>query len=160
MAQLQHKWIMDSGASCIMCSNHSWFQHFSPLATPTCIILGDDSCINGTGIGHLYIRMRAGGKSTDVVLQNVLFVLDLHCNLLSVAHLTSHGTDIQFVNTTCTICDKSDAVFCTGSWCDNLYIMDIHTIPPATVQIAMIDSFPNEGDELPTCCDVALAIHI
>ena len=132
MEKLQHKWIMDSGASHIMCSNHSWFQHFSPLATPTRVILGDDSHIDGTGVGRIYARMMAGNKLTNVILQDVLFVLDLHCNLLSVAHLTSHGANIHFVNNACTICDKSNAMFCTSSWHNNLYIMDVQTIPPAT----------------------------
>jgi Pol polyprotein len=48
---LQHQWLLDSGASCTMSSNCNWFHSFTPLPTPIQVILGDDSVINTTGTG-------------------------------------------------------------------------------------------------------------
>lgn len=73
----EDRWIMDSGASRIMSGRRDWFHHFSPLVSPINIVLGDESAIQATGVGHISVRMHAEGTSTPTVLQDVLFVLEL-----------------------------------------------------------------------------------
>jgi len=45
--------------------------------------------------------MYTAGKWNDIVLQDILFVPDLHGNLLSVAQLTSQGIEIRFKDHFC-----------------------------------------------------------
>jgi gag-polypeptide of LTR copia-type len=90
----QHSWIMDSDASRTMCSNRKWFQQFSNLARDIPVVLGDNSAIQGVGQGCIHVRMHAGNEWNDVILQNVLYVPELHGNLLSISHLTDRGADV------------------------------------------------------------------
>jgi hypothetical protein len=130
---LQQLWIIDSGASRTMCSNRHWFQHFTQLQRPIEVTLGDNSTIPSTGMGRIAVTMRTDGHEHHAVLQDVLYVPDLHGNLLSIAHLTSRGADIRFVGTDCIIHDKKDGnPLCGGSRRGaNLYIMDMEADRPA-----------------------------
>ena len=47
--ELSDMWLINSGASCIMCSHCHWFRHFTPLLKPTKVILGNNSSIPATG---------------------------------------------------------------------------------------------------------------
>jgi hypothetical protein len=105
---------MDSGASRTMCSNQKWFQQYSPLTKDIPVILGDNSAIQGVGQGHVHVRMRAGNEWNEVILQNVLYVPDLHGNLLSISHLTSRGANVRFAGQSCQIYDPSRNVICKG----------------------------------------------
>jgi hypothetical protein len=49
--------------------------------------------------------MFTNGKWAKTVLQDMLYVPDLHSNLLSVSHLTRHGAEVQFVNEHCHVYD-------------------------------------------------------
>ena len=60
-----------------MCSEREWFIHFT-LATPVNIVLGDNSAIHGTGVGRIAVQMRAQGRWCRAVLQDVLYVPELH----------------------------------------------------------------------------------
>jgi hypothetical protein len=40
--------------------------------------------------------MHTANGSRQAILQDVLYVLELHGNLLSIAHLTEHRADIYF----------------------------------------------------------------
>jgi len=50
-SNLQNGWLIDSGASRMMCSHHSWFTTYSPLSNQTKVILGNDSSIPAIGTG-------------------------------------------------------------------------------------------------------------
>jgi GAG-pre-integrase domain len=100
--------------------------------------------------------MHAGNEWNDVILQNVLYVPELHGNLLSVSHLTDHGADVRFAGQGCHIYDPRGNIICKGQQHQNLYLMNIHTVPLATAHIAVIESFPTEGDDLFPTYEVAL----
>jgi hypothetical protein len=93
-SNVNDEWIMDSGASRTMCSCQEWFIHFVSLLSPIDVILGNKSSIPATGIGRVAVCTQAKGKWTHVVFQNVLFVPQLHRNLLSIPHLTESGAEI------------------------------------------------------------------
>ena len=71
-----------------MTHNRSWFSHFTPLRSPIAIALGDNSTINGTGVGRVSVYVKVNNSWQRAVLQDVLYVPKLHGNLLSVTHLT------------------------------------------------------------------------
>ena len=89
---LQRQWIVDSGASRTMCSNREWFSHFTHLPTPVNIALGDNSSIQGTGVGRITISMKATGTWHRAVLQDVLYVPELHGCYVTVGTFTRLGS--------------------------------------------------------------------
>src|SRR6267142_74773 len=140
------QWIINSGALCNMCSNHLWFHHFSPLVPPIKVILGNNSSILTTGVSRLSTHMYANGSSKPVVLQDVLYIPDLHGNLLSISHFTQRGIEIHFIDKGCLILDQHKDTICEGDPCGNLYIMQMATIVPDSACIAILDCFPTEGE--------------
>jgi hypothetical protein len=158
---LQDKWVIDSGASRTMSSNRSWFTHFTPLAAPIEIILGDNSSIQGTGVGRISVCMQAGEKWHCATLGSVLYVPNLHGNLLSVSHLTHCGAKVRFTKKNgCQIYDQQGVIVCEGKHCENLFFMSIHVVSPDSARIAIVhlDAFPSEGEEIAPR-DLALAVH-
>ena len=157
---LQDKWVIDSGASRTMSSNRSWFTHFTPLTSPIEIVLGDNSSIWGTGVGRISVRMKANDDWHKATLGNVLYVPDLHGNLLSVSHLIHRGAEVRFTKGGCRIYDQQSVLVCEGTHRDNLFFMLIRVAQPesARVAIAHLDVFPSEGEEIPSR-DSALAAH-
>ena len=131
-----------------MCSNQSWFTHFTKLTKATMVYLGNNSTILGTGVGSVHTCMKANGEWSDTVLHNVLHVPDLHSNLLSVNHLTSHGANVLFDRGNCFIRDGED-IICKGWRANDLYVMDMTTSTPISAHIATVEVFPDEDDNVP-----------
>ena len=143
-----------------MCSNRGWFTQFKTLASPINIVLGDNSSIQGTGVGRIAVRMMAGGKWIHTVLQDVLYVPELHGNLLSVSQLAQRGADVRFAKGGCQIYDQKGTLTCEGTLRGNLYLMPIHATPSESARMAItpLDCFPSAGDEVPQPAeDTALA---
>ena len=84
---LANRWLINSGASRTMSSQHDWFQAYQPLATPRKVWLSDNSYILAHGVGRIPIHMQANEKWNKIVLQDVLHVPKLHRNLLLVSAL-------------------------------------------------------------------------
>jgi hypothetical protein len=97
-----------------MCSHHAWFTQFTPLSKHTKVILGNDSAIPTMGTGHVRVRMFAKGKWVKSVLQDVLYVPDLHGNLLSVSHLIWCGAEVHFLGESCDIYDHWKSTILKG----------------------------------------------
>jgi transposase InsO family protein len=142
-----------------MSCNREWFHNFSPLVSPIHVILGDNSSILATGVGRIPVRMRAGGSWSNAVLQDVLFVPELHGNLLSVAHLTQRGADLRFTDGGCQLYNQEGERTCDGKLSGNLYVMDMRTVIAESAYVARIAAFPAEGDELPDSAETALVAH-
>jgi len=137
---LQHRWLIDSGASWTMCSHRAWFSHFTPLSQHMRVILGDNSAILAIGSGWLSVQMFANGKWINSVLQDVLYVPDLHSNLLSVSHLVCCSAEVHFLGEDCHVYDRRKSLILEGGLCNNLYIMKLQVSGPVTANVAMFDS--------------------
>src|SRR5216684_7481358 len=135
---------MDSGASRTMCSNRSWFSQYAPLSPPIDVALSDSSIIHAIGIGRVHTHMHAAGKWNDVVLQDILFVPDLHGNLLSVAQLTSQGIEIRFKDHFCRVYSKEEILTSEGTRQGDLYIMDTKTMGITKAYTAEVDELPHK----------------
>jgi len=85
---LTDRWLIDSGASRTMSSQCDWFQSYQPSTTPRKVWLGDNSYILAHGISRIPISMQANNKWNKIILQDALYVPELHSNLLSVSTLT------------------------------------------------------------------------
>ena len=55
------KWIIDSGASSPMSSQHNWFHMYQDITPLEKVWLGDECYILATGIGQLHLKMNLGG---------------------------------------------------------------------------------------------------
>lgn len=132
-----------------MCSNRGWFTHFTHLANPVNIVLGDNSTIQGTGVGRIAVQMNAEGRWNRAVLQDVLYVPELHGNLLSVSQLARRGADVRFAKGGCQILDQKGTLTCEGNLRGNLYLMPIRVMATesARVAIAQVSTFPADGDD-------------
>jgi hypothetical protein len=145
---LHNNWLVDSGASCIMSSRRDWFRQYTPLAKPIKVVLGDDSTIPAVGIGCLFVRMYTSSQWIHTVLQDILYIPDLHGNLLSVSHFDRRGHEVRFADHGCQLHDKSKNLICVGHLRGNLYTMDIKVAGTKTACVAHINEFPLEGTEL------------
>ena len=139
--KLKHQWIMGSGCTRTMCSNRSWFTDFSPFVPPVKVTLGGRSRVLTTGTGTVPVRMRADMRWHSAELQDVLFVPDLSCNLLSVARLTQRGAKVQFLGDGCQFYDRRGQLTCEGHLQGNLYLMDMQPTSPKASRIP-----PGGGD--------------
>jgi hypothetical protein len=144
-SNLQHSWLIDSGTSHTMCSHRSWFTSFAPLSNHTKVILSDDSSIPATGTGHVHIQMYAKGKWSKSILQDILYVPDLHRNLLSVSHLACCGTEVRFVSEACHIYDKSKSLILKGNLRNDLYVMCMQVNSPIVAKVAVLNAHPKEA---------------
>jgi hypothetical protein len=101
--------------------------------------------------------MFANGKWINSVLQDVLYVPDLHGNLLSVLHLTCRGAEVHFLREDCHVYDRRKSLILEGGLWNNLYIMKLQVIGPVTANIAIFDSHTMDITELP---DHALTMRL
>ena len=104
---LSEKWLIDSSASRIMCSNCHWFHQYSPLSPPIMITLGDNSTIPATGQGCIQVQMNAGGHYEHTMLHDVLYMPDMGRNLLLVSHFVHRGVEVRFKGDNCQIMDEA-----------------------------------------------------
>jgi Pol polyprotein/LTR polyprotein gag-polypeptide-like protein/gag-pre-integrase-like protein/integrase-like protein len=149
LVNIKYEWITDSGVSCTMCSNQSWFTQYTPLNPPIDVALGDNSTIPTIGVGRVHTCMHTEGKWNDVIIQDILFVPDLHGNLLSVVQLTSWGAEIHFRDHFCRIFQNKELT-CEGMRQGDLYIMDTKMVGIAKAYITEVSELPDEGDETRT----------
>jgi hypothetical protein len=103
--------------------------------------------------------MKANGHWHAMILQDVLFVPELHGNLLSVTHLTHCSAHILFSGQACHINDLWGNHTCDGCLYGNLYLMEIQMIIPKSANMAHINHFPTEGDALPARNEHTLVAH-
>jgi len=141
-AQASQRWIVDSGASRSMSCNCEWFYSFTTLARPIRVTLGDNSAIPATGVGHIPVCMRANGRWSNAVLQDV-----------------QRGADVRFTGEGCQLYTQAGKLTCSGQLQGKLYIMDMRTVVSETARIAHVEAFPAEGDDLPVAAESALIAH-
>ena len=91
---LLEKWLINPGASWIMCSNHHWFHQYTPLSPLIMITLGDNSTILAIGQGCIQVWMNTSRHYKRAMLHDVLYVPDMGGNLLSVSHFVRCGAEV------------------------------------------------------------------
>ncbi|WKA11474.1 hypothetical protein VitviT2T_028969 [Vitis vinifera] len=107
-------WIIDTGATHHMTGDLSWL--FDTIALFECPV--------GLPNGESVVATQSGSVrlSNNITLQNVLYVLKLNCNLLSVSQLTDDlHCIVQFNSYMCAIQDHTRELIGTGVRRDGLY---------------------------------------
>ena len=99
-------WYLNFGASQHMTAFKSLLRDYHKLDTPQTIFLGDNSSYKATEFGFALLRL-SNGK--DLLIKDILFVLGLAKNLISIAQLTSIG------NTSIVIFQSDQGIITTKS---------------------------------------------
>ncbi|PHT55139.1 hypothetical protein CQW23_03625 [Capsicum baccatum] len=82
------KWWMDPGATRHVCANKELFSSFAPAQVEEMIYMANSATAKVEGTGKVGLKMTSGKVFT---LNNVLYVPDLHRNLISVSLLDKNG---------------------------------------------------------------------
>jgi hypothetical protein len=101
--------------------------------------------------------MFTNGKWARTVLQDVLYVLDLYGNLLSVSHLTHRGAEVCFIGEHCHVYDTRKSLILEGALRNDLYVMCIQVDGLLTAWLAVLDSQLSDASLPPAC---ALSTHL
>ena len=94
-------WWIDSGASQHMTQDKVDLINFEQFSSPVAINLADNSAIYAYGSGDAQLTVLDGNISRSIVLNNVLFVLDIKKKLVSIPAVIRKGIEVSFVNNSC-----------------------------------------------------------
>src|SRR5713226_7207630 len=65
-----------------------------------------------TGEGRVKVKLRSHAREHHIILQDVLYVPDLHGNLLSVVAVSLNKKAITFLENICTLRDRQENLLC------------------------------------------------
>ena len=127
-------WIVNSGATCHMCSTRELFADYRRLLKPEKVSLGDGRVLEATSRGTVRLLMRLpGGKVKRCMLQDVLHVPDLSYNLVSVSKASEMGKVTEFNQSDCRIRNSGGEVVAMATRCGSLYFLDCQACEQANV---------------------------
>lgn len=119
-------WYVDSGASSHMTGKKEYFEFLEESACGSKIYFGDDSGYEIKGCGDIPVKLPSGDIKH---LKNVLYVLGIKKNLISVSMITDQDMQVQFFKNGCVIQDSKLETVATGVRVGNLYRLDARSIP-------------------------------
>ena len=118
-------WVVDSGATSHMCSDHRQFVELHNMTKPLEVALGDGHTLNAAGVGVVMLDMvLPNGKTKTCKLRNVLYVPNLSYNLLSVSKLAEAGKVTKFGKTACHILNRDRKLTARATKVGSLYHLD------------------------------------
>ncbi len=98
-------WYVDFGASNHMTSHGEWFRNTKELKTPGFVETGDDTTHPITQIDKMPLSMQDGQTK---YLKDVLHVLTITKNLLSVGQMVGQGLQVTFNPNGCFVKDMNN----------------------------------------------------
>ena len=107
-SQLTGKWILDSGATCHICSDHKMFVELYPLKERVDVKLGDGRTLEAVGQGTITVHMKFGQHTRKCTLYEVLYIPNFAYNIISVSKATKRGISFKFNDSSCVIRDCND----------------------------------------------------
>ena len=120
--------ILDSRATIHTCYIKELFT--SIRNTTTCIKQGNTSnIIKAKGIGNIELVFTSTNKV--VKLQNVLYILELGVNLLSLSLITSKDFSLKFNKESCYIYTPNKSLLTKGSYKDGVSIFNAKSLKPS-----------------------------
>ena len=118
-------WIVDSGATCHMCSNKKLFVDFQLLKKPMEVTLGDGHTLEAIGTGVVSLKMKLPNSSSRRCnLQDVLYVPALSYNLVSVAKAAENGKVTEFDDNGCHILGSRRKLVAKATRVGSLYYLN------------------------------------
>ena len=97
-----NSWIVDSRETCHMCNDRKLFVELRNLKQPQEVSLGDGHELEAIGQGIVELEMKLPNeRSKRCKLHDVLYVLKLSYNLISVSKATEDGKAIEYSEAGC-----------------------------------------------------------
>ena len=87
------EWWIDTGATHHVCSDEMMFSTFEPIETGEKVFVGNSATSDIKGQGKVVLKMTS---RKELTLTNVLYVPEIHKNLVSGSLLNSHGFRLVF----------------------------------------------------------------
>ena len=150
---IENSWIADSGANKHMSHNFQWFNSYEPLPStaswPITAIAGHQCFVAGTGTVKVLVQLPH--KVEIVLLQNVLYVPGLQCNLFSTTLMAKkHSIDFIGTQTHCHFVKNNELLF-TGRLLQDMYILDFTVLLPPIhgLYIAAYGNIPLKEEHQP-----------
>ena len=100
-------WVIDSGASRYMKSEHKQLRTLSRGKSSYSVELGDKKNNHVRGIGSTSLELENKG---NIHLNNILFVPGLQKNLLSISCLENKGAKVVFIDGKVVVWDKNSSI--------------------------------------------------
>ena len=110
-----NEWIVDSGASCHMTFNREAFMKYQPLEKPKTVKVRDGRALKAEAEGTVKLKVYHDDSKTIMLLLNrVLHVPEMSCNLLSMRGITEKGFIMNFEKEGCSIISEKGVTVATG----------------------------------------------
>ena len=124
-AGLAGNWIVDSGATCHMCTNKKMFVDLKTLEDPMEVTLGDGRALQAVGRGVVPLMMKLpSGVTRKCNMQDVLYVPALSYNLMSVSQAAERGKVTEFNSSGCQIRGSDRRLIANATRVGSLYYLD------------------------------------
>jgi hypothetical protein len=114
------QWYVDSGATQHMTSNRRAFKTYREMS-PSPVSMADGKTIKAIDVGKISIELKTGNTMREGVLQEVLYVPELHGSLFSVTKTTALGNSVEFGKNGCAIRNRAGRIIATAVKKGNLY---------------------------------------
>ena len=98
-------WFVDSGASVHMTCNKNWYANFKETQNGASIYLGDNRAHQIKGYGDIPMTLPNG---TVRHIRNVVYVLGIKKNLISMSTITDQNLKVEFFKNYCIVKDLLD----------------------------------------------------
>ena len=117
-------WLIDTGASRHLCCRRDWFMSLGRLDEDFAVKMGDDTSHLAAGIGNVALMTVVKGVRFEVILQDVLYMPTMACNLIS-AGILDEFFDMHISKGVFTVADSKGQLIGTASkTASNLYKLD------------------------------------
>lgn len=117
--------VLDSGATEHMVNNKGYFDHLNSIERMDISVAKKNERISSEQQGSISIKTFYNGDSSTKTIENVLYVKDLKCNLMSIRRLTQRGYKIEFVGDDATVSKNGEIIFVARAR-SKLYEIDLH----------------------------------
>jgi hypothetical protein len=98
-------WFVYSRASLHMTCNKNWYTNFKEIQNGASIYLGDDRTHQIKGYIDIHVTLSNG---TICHIQNVVYVLGIKENLISMSTIIDHNLKVEFFKNYCVVKDLLD----------------------------------------------------
>ena len=130
------EWWIDTGATRHVCSDRNMFTSFDPIDSREKLVMGNSATSDIRGQGKVILKMTSGKSLT---LNNVLYVPEIHKNLVSGSLLNKHGFRMVFESDK-VLLSKSRMFVGKGYVCNGLFKLNVMTVKHKTTNKASTSS--------------------
>ncbi len=138
-----YDWIIDSGATQHMRFKREWFTTYESIV-PRKVYMGDDTILEAIGKGNIKAIMQVGGRVLFTTITQILHVLKMKNNLISVSKLILEGLKVEFDKDGCKVNNAHGIVVAEARREKNLYLLNVNV----RKESANVAKSSNEGATL------------